>query len=37
MPDTTIGIAYKHSHEPARSEAEKLRVWLESRDVKVYS
>ncbi|MBN1626360.1 MAG: NAD(+)/NADH kinase [Deltaproteobacteria bacterium] len=37
MPETSIGIAYKHHHKPAKKEAEKLRKWLESRGVKVYS
>jgi len=34
---SSVGIVYKHSHEPAKREAEKLQTWLESRHVKVYS
>jgi NAD+ kinase len=37
MSETSIGIVYKHRHEPARLEAAKLQTWLESRGVKVYS
>jgi NAD+ kinase len=37
MSDISIGIAYKHSHEPARSEAKKLQDWLQNKGVKVYS
>jgi len=37
MSDISIGIAYKHSHEPARKEARKLEDWLKGRGVKVYS
>jgi NAD+ kinase len=37
MSETSVGIVYKHSHEPARKEAEKLQAWLEKRGVTVYS
>lgn len=37
MSDISIGIIYKHSHEPAAQEGGKLQKWLEARGVKVYS
>jgi NAD+ kinase len=37
MSGISIGIVYKHSYEPARLEANKLRSWLEGRGVEVYS
>jgi len=37
MSGIAIGIVYKHSHEPARREAEKLQSWLEKKGVRVYS
>ena len=35
MPDISVGVIYKHSFRPARSEAEKLAKWLESKGVSV--
>jgi NAD+ kinase len=37
MSGISIGIVYKHSHTPARFEAENLRKWLEGLGVSVYS
>jgi len=37
MNGISIGIVYKHGHEPARLEAERLKKWLEGRGIKVYS
>jgi NAD+ kinase len=37
MSQSSIGIVYKHDHEPARHEAENLQVWLEERGVRVFS
>lgn len=37
MSEISIGIVYKHRHEPARIEAGKLQEWLECRGVRVYS
>ena len=37
MPARTVGIIYKHSHEPARSEAEKLEGWFKQRNIQVFS
>lgn len=37
MPARSVGIIYKHSHEPARLEAEKLEDWLKEREIEVFS
>jgi len=37
MPAQSVGIIYKHSHEPARLEAEKLKDWLKEREIEVFS
>ncbi len=48
MPDTTggsalmsddyaVGIIYKHHHEPAEQEAEKLKTWFQKRNIAVFS
>jgi len=37
MPAQSVGIIYKHSHEPARLEAEKLEGWLKEREIEVFS
>ena len=37
MFPTSVGIIYKHNHEPAKSEAEKLEKWLIKRGVEVFS
>jgi NAD+ kinase len=37
MPSATVGIIYKHRHEPARVEAEKLEGWFKERGVNVFS
>lgn len=37
MPSESVGIIYKHHHEPARIEAEKLKDWFRQKGVKVFS
>ncbi len=37
MPAQSVGIIYKHSHEPARSEAEKLGNWFRKKGIEVFS
>ena len=37
MPSSSVGIIYKHHHEPARKEAEKLGEWFRKRGVGVFS
>ncbi len=37
MPHKSVGIIYKHQHEPARLEAERLGVWFSNRDIAVFS
>ena len=37
MSSVTVGIIYKHNHEPAKIEAEKLEEWLRKKDVRVFS
>ena len=37
MPSGSVGIIYKHHHEPARIEAEKLKDWFRQKDIKVFS
>ncbi|OPX35309.1 MAG: NAD(+) kinase [Desulfobacteraceae bacterium 4484_190.1] len=36
MSQTSVGIIYKHNHEPARSEAEKLGKWFRKRGAEVF-
>jgi len=36
MKTTSIGIIFKHRHEPAEQEAGKLKAWLEARDITVF-
>jgi len=37
MPSRSVGIIYKHHHEPARIEAEKLKDWFKQKGIKVFS
>lgn len=37
MPPASVGIIYKHQHEPARLETRKLENWLRKRGIKVFS
>ena len=37
MSHATVGIIYKHRHEPARSEARKLGDWFKERGIQVFS
>ncbi|MCG6879744.1 MAG: NAD(+)/NADH kinase [Deltaproteobacteria bacterium] len=37
MTSKSVGIIYKHQHEPARVEALKLRTWFENRGITVFS
>ena len=37
MPSSSVGIIYKHHHEPARTEAEKLGEWFRKKDIAVFS
>ncbi len=37
MPHKSVGIIYKHQHEPARLEAERLEAWFSNRDIAVFS
>jgi len=37
MPSGSVGIIYKHRHEPAKIEAEKLKNWFKQKGIKVYS
>ena len=37
MPSSSVGIIYKHDHEPARTEAEKLGRWFKKRGTAVFS
>ena len=34
---TSIGIIYKHDHEPARTQARKLQEWLEQRGIQAFT
>ncbi|MBW1721739.1 MAG: NAD(+)/NADH kinase [Deltaproteobacteria bacterium] len=36
MKARTVGIFFKHNHEPARIEAHKLKEWLEARNYEVF-
>jgi NAD+ kinase len=37
MSAQSVGIIYKHDHEPARDEAEKLALWFEKRGIESFS
>ena len=37
MPSGSVGIIYKHHHEPAKIEAEKLKDWFKEKGIKVFS
>ena len=37
MPSGSVGIIYKHHHEPAKIEAEKLKDWFKQKSIKVFS
>jgi NAD+ kinase len=37
MPSGSVGIIYKHHHEPAKIEAEKLKDWFKQKGIKVFS
>ena len=36
MPSESVGIIYKHRHEPARKEAKKLENWFKKKGIKVF-
>ncbi|UCF85839.1 MAG: NAD(+)/NADH kinase, partial [Desulfobacteraceae bacterium] len=36
MPSESVGIIYKHHHEPARKEAKKLEKWFKQKGIKVF-
>lgn len=36
MAPQSVGIIYKHDHEPARNEAEKLALWFEKKEIKCF-
>ncbi len=37
MTNPSVGIIYKHLHEPARLEAKKLELWFKERGITVFS
>lgn len=37
MPAQSVGIIYKHGHEPAKIQAEKLEDWFRKKGIVVYS
>ncbi len=37
MPHKSVGIIYKHQHEPARLEAKRLETWFINRGIAVFS
>ena len=37
MSSSSVGIIYKHHHEPARTEAEKLGEWFRKKGIAVFS
>ncbi|MBC8420218.1 MAG: NAD(+)/NADH kinase [Proteobacteria bacterium] len=37
MTSASVGIIYKHHHEPARIEAQKLSAWFRKRGIEVFS
>jgi len=37
MTSQSVGIIYKHHHDPAKKEAEKLGAWFKKRDIRVIS
>lgn len=37
MPHKSVGIIYKHQHEPARFEAKRLEAWFSNRGIAVFS
>ncbi len=37
MSSRSVGIIYKHHHEPAKTEALKLEAWFSDRDIRVFS
>jgi NAD+ kinase len=37
MASQSVGIIYKHHHDPAREEAERLSAWFKKRDIRVFS
>ena len=37
MKSESVGIIYKHHHEPAKAEALKLTTWFENRGITVFS
>ena len=37
MSSESVGIIYKYSHEPAKTEALKLGTWFENRGIRVFS
>ncbi|MDY6880557.1 MAG: NAD(+)/NADH kinase [Desulfatiglans sp.] len=37
MSAPSVGIIYKHGHEPAKTAAGKLEAWLRERDIEVFS
>ncbi len=36
MPTKSVGIIYKHHHEPAKTEASNLEAWFEKRGIRVF-
>ena len=36
MPSESVGIIYKHRHEPARKEAKNLENWFKQKGIKVF-
>ncbi len=37
MPHKSVGVIYKHQHEPARLEAKRLGAWFSNRGIAVFS
>ena len=37
MPAQSVGIIYKHRHEPAKTQARKLEDWFKEKGIEVYS
>jgi len=37
MASQSVGIIYKHHHNPAKEEAKRLSAWFKKRDIRVFS
>lgn len=37
MTSPSVGIIYKHHHQPAKEEAERLQMWFTERGIRVFS